>query len=99
MSKTITVDGVDYVPASPAPTGNRAICVLDRGWIFVGHLNRLDDGTCELTECSNVRKWQTGGFGLLARDREASGATLDECAPIRFASGAMLFCVPVGETW
>ena len=52
MSNTITVNGVEYIRADsvPAakPNGNRAVVVVDRGWIFAGDVTREDGRIGEL---------------------------------------------------
>ena len=77
----------------------RHIVVLDRGWIFVGNLTKLDDDGYMLSDCYNIRKWQSGGFGGLTQGATTAQATLDSSRPIKFRSRAMLFCVPVSEDW
>ena len=85
--------------AKAISSGNRNICVLDRGWIFVGELSGdTANGYC-LTNVKNVRKWQSGGFGLLSRGAKSAGATLDEAANLKFAASALLFHVPVDKEW
>lgn len=95
--KSVTIHGVEYVPAGA--TGGQCLCVLDRGWIFVGDLSTNDAGIHTLRNARNVRKWNKGGFGLLTRSREDSGAVLDDCADLQFTAGALIFCVPVAESW
>lgn len=45
---TIEVNGVKYVRAdqiaAEAPRGNRAVVVVDRGWIFAGNGNGTGNG-------------------------------------------------------
>jgi hypothetical protein len=76
----------------------RNIVVLDRGWIFVGDLKRVDGGYL-LTNASNIRSWQKGGFGALTNSPDEADAKLDPCKPIWFRERSMLFYVPVGEGW
>lgn len=80
--------------------GDRHIAVLDRGWIFAGNMS-LDPETnvYTMTDCVNIRKWTSGGFGAVSQSVGAAGATLDECAPIKFHARAMIFCVPIGSDW
>ncbi|MFQ5471269.1 MAG: hypothetical protein ACE5FA_00095 [Dehalococcoidia bacterium] len=100
MSKSITINGVDYAPTTTFPTGNRHIVVLDRGWIFVGDLvQSKEDGVYELNNAQNVRKWSDGGFGGLTKDPVGAGAVLDSSAAIRFSRSACIFMVPVPEEW
>jgi len=79
--------------------GDRHIVVLDRGWIFAGNMTQDEHGVYTLTNCVNVRKWSQGGFGALAISASKAGATLDDCAPIRFRADAMIFAVPIPENW
>src|SRR3990167_7092903 len=82
--------------AAAMPNGDRHICVLDRGWIFVGNLTETEPGRYTLSNVKNVRKWQQGGFGLLSKGARSAGATLDDGTPLRFTASALLFSVPVG---
>jgi len=76
----------------------RHIVVLHRGWIFVGDLTKLDNGYM-LTNCANIRKWSSGGFGGLTKSKVDSGAVVDPCCPIKFHDEAMIMCVPVSGDW
>lgn len=80
--------------------GDRHIVVLDRGWIFAGDMS-LDKETnvYTLSNCVNIRKWETGGFGGLTLSAKVSKATLNECSLIRFHASAMIFCVPIDGDW
>ena len=100
--KTIRIDNEEYVRASdiggPAPIGNKFIVVLDRGWIFAGNLDRDDDDTCwVLTNAVNIRKWATGGFGLLTRNPHEAGAVLDKSQDVVFER--FIHKVPVADDW
>ena len=99
----IVVDGVAYAPVTPAPTGNRHIVVLDRGWIFVGTLSEpapiLNQHGYRLTNAQNVRSWGSGGFGGLTNDPKGSGVKVDDCADLRFDASAVIFTVPVPDSW
>ena len=80
--------------------GDRHIAVLDRGWIFAGDMSfDPDTKTYTMTSCVNVRKWQLGGFGALSKGASNANATLDECAPIRFHTSALILAVPIGSDW
>ena len=80
--------------------GDRHIVVLDRGWIFAGSMSfDKDTKVYTVTNCTNIRKWSKGGFGLLSKDAKESEAVLDDCATIRFGATAMIFCVPISDDW
>ena len=67
MSKSITIDGVEYVPASEAPAPSPVkIVVLQRGWVVIGRHATLEDGTVRLTSAHVIRVWgTTKGLGEL----------------------------------
>lgn len=82
------------------PDGNRAIVVLDRGWIFVGHITGpTDNGMYKITNCQNVRIWKQNGFGGVCRDPKAAGVILDPASDIRCHQSAIIFIVPISEEW
>ncbi len=79
--------------------GDRHLVVLDRGWIFAGNLSMDEHGVYTITNCKNVRKWASGGWGGLSLSAKDSGAVLDDCAPVKFEASARLFVTPIGEGW
>jgi len=86
--------------AEALPNGDRAIVVLDRGWVFVGSLTYDETtGLYTLTDAQNVRSWSIGGFGMLSLSAKQAKATLDSAAPIVFHANALLFRVAVDEDW
>ena len=59
---TITLNGVDYIPASeagPKVESSKSIVILQRGWVFIGDLSKhgdeftLSDGTSGLARIPN----------------------------------------------
>lgn len=100
MINTITINDVEYVRADsvpvPAPNGNRAVIVVDRGWIFAGDVTR-EDGFIKLSRCVWVFRWQSCGFGGVIDD--PSKADIRAHADIVIPAGAEIFSVPVNDTW
>ncbi len=102
MSKpaTIKIDEVEYVRAdsvSRAPAGNRAIVVVDRGWIFAGDVTRKD-GRLRMDNAVHVFGWKSVGFAGIVAD--ASKADLRPMArPVDLPEDAEIFSVPVSDTW
>jgi hypothetical protein len=100
MSNTITVNGVEYIRADsvPAakPNGNRAVVVVDRGWIFAGDVAR-EDGRIRLSRAVWVFKWEGCGFAKVIED--PSKADIRIMADVDIPNGAEIFCVPVHEQW
>jgi hypothetical protein len=98
--QTITVNGIDYVPANSIkevkPSGNRAVVVVDRGWIFAGDVERRD-GFIHLSRALHVFKWESVGFAGMIEN--TSKADLRKIADVQIPEGAEIFCVPVSENW
>jgi len=94
-------DAIEVIKKATAncAVGTRAIVVLERGWIFAGNLS-YDEKTdvSTITDCCNIRKWKTGGFGLLTKNATAAGAELDKCEPIKY-KGNPIFVCPIDEAW
>lgn len=98
MTDTITVNGVDYVPASTRPTGTRAVVVVDRGWIFAGDVTR-ENGRIHLANAVHVFRWENVGFAGIIADHKAGNADLRPIADVDIPAGAEVFSVPVPDTW
>lgn len=96
---TITIDDVAYIRADsvPAvrPNGNRAVVVVDRGWIFAGDLTR-EHGRIRLSRALHVFRWESIGFAKMV---ETANADLRPIADVDIPEGAEIFCVPVPENW
>ena len=98
--ETIEINGVTYVRADsvsiPQPNGNRAVVVVDRGWIFAGDVTR-EDGRIRLSRAVWVFKWESCGFSKII---EYPGkADIRPMADVDIPSGAEIFCVPVCDNW
>ena len=95
----IQINGVDYVRADSVsaaqPSGNRAVVVVDRGWIFAGDVTR-GDGRIRLSRALHVFKWESIGFAKMV---ETANADLRPIADVDIPAGAEIFCVPVSENW
>lgn len=98
MADSITVNGVEYVPASSKPSGNRAIVVVDKGWIFAGDMTRKD-GRILLENALHVFKWEALGFAGMVDDPKKAKADLRKVADVDIPAGAEIFCVPVPSNW
>jgi hypothetical protein len=94
----ITINGIDYVPADSKPAGNRAVVVVDRGWIFAGDVTRKN-GRIALTNALHVFKWDALGFSGMVADPKAAKADLRPVADVDIPEGAEVFSVPVPEGW
>ena len=93
----VVIDGKTYVPESAAPTGTRAVVVVDRGWIFAGDVTRTE-GNLVLGRAVHVRKWSSGWFGgMLENPKGADIGNMTTTVVIPEAS--VIFTCPVGDSW
>ena len=99
METSVQINGVEYIRADSVPTakpnGNRAVVVVDRGWIFAGDVTR-ENGRIRLSRALHVFKWESIGF---AKMTETAKADLRPIADVDIPAGAEIFCVPVSENW
>lgn len=102
MSNTITINGIEYVPASevqPRITGNRAVVVVDRGWIFAGDVTR-ENGRIKIERAVHVFRWESIGFDGVIANPKSSKVTLKPIPNgVDLPEGAEIFCVPVDDGW
>jgi len=92
---TITINGIEYAPVDSRPKGNRAVVVVDRGWIFAGDVTR-ENGRIYLTRALHVFKWEGIGFAKMV---ETANADLRPIADVDIPAGAEIFCIPVSPDW
>ena len=98
MTESITINGVEYVPASSKPTGTRAVVVVDRGWIFAGDVTR-DNGRIRLANALHIFRWENVGFAGVIADPKSGNADLRPIADVDIPEAAEVFCVPVSDEW
>jgi hypothetical protein len=96
MNKTMEIDGVTYVQAS---TGNRAVVVVDRGWVFAGDVEEKD-GRIILTRVVWVFRWSGIGFdGVIANPGSDNVQLRKLDNPVDIPLGTEIFRVPVSADW
>jgi hypothetical protein len=91
---TININGIEYTPVKS--NGNRAIIVVDRGWIFCGDVTR-ENGRIKLSRAIHVFKWESVGFAGMIED--TSKADLRKITDVDIPETAEIFCVPVSDDW
>ena len=96
---TVKIDEVTYIredALKQKPNGNRAIIVVDRGWIFAGDVTR-ENGRIKLSRALHVFKWESVGFaGIIENTKKAD---LRPIADVDIPEDSEIFCVPVSESW
>lgn len=93
----VTIDGVEYAPVNQN-SGNRAVVVVDRGWIFAGDVTR-EKGRIRLSRALHVFKWESIGFAGMIENPKKAKADLRPIADVDLPEGAEIFCVPVPAEW
>ena len=100
--ETISINGVQYVRADavkqPAPNGNRAVVVVDRGWIFAGDVTE-EDGRIRLSRAVWVFRWENLGFAKMIEDWKSQKVDIRPVSDVDMPAGAEIFRVPVADTW
>lgn len=98
----ITINGIEYIPASeeqPRVRGNRAVVVVDRGWIFAGDVTR-ENGRIKIDRAVWVFSWESVGFdGVIANPKSDKVVIKPMPNGVDLPEGAEIFCVPVSEDW
>lgn len=103
-SQVVKINGVTYVPETdpdPAalPAGDRAVFVIDRGFIYAGDWS-LSDGQYTLTNAVNLRRYESIGFeGVLADPKSAKATIVPTPYPVIVPAGSVLFRIPVPQGW
>jgi hypothetical protein len=103
-SLAIEINGVRYVPefaGAPAtlPLGNRAVFVIDRGFIYAGDWSLIDD-EYTLANAVNLRRYESIGFEGVLQDPKSSNATIVPVPyPVIVPTGSVLFRIPVPQGW
>ena len=100
--ETVAINGIDYIRADSvqaAPKGNRAVVVVDRGWIFAGDAVR-ENGRIILSRAVHVVRWESVGFDGMIAHPKSSRVTLKPIPTgVDIPQGAEVFCVPVPDDW
>lgn len=78
---------------------NRAVIVVDRGWIFAGDVTR-EDGRIKLSNAVWVFSWEQIGFDGVIADPKNKLANI-KLMPngVDIPAGAEVFCVQVADGW
>ena len=99
----ISINGQEYVKASDVPeaqpNGNRAVVVVDRGWIFAGDVTE-HEGRITLTRAVWVFQWESIGFNGVLENPDAEEVELRPMAnEVDIPAGSEIFRIPVEDGW
>jgi hypothetical protein len=99
---TIKIDDIEYVRSDLATkpiVGNRAVIVVDRGWIFAGDVTR-ENGRIKLSRAIHVFRWESIGFDGMIANPKSNKVTLKPLSnDVDIPESAEIFAIPVGEDW
>ena len=100
MSKpeVIKIDEVEYVrrDSTEGCKGDIKIVVLDRGFVYVGHVEVSADWVT-ITRAQNIRVWGTSkGLGEL-RNGPLSGTKLDNVGTVKAPTRALISLIDVEQ--
>ena len=95
--QNVVIDGVEYAPVNTTK-GNRAVVVVDRGWIFAGDVTR-EKGRIKLSRALHIFKWSDIGFAKVIEQPKSDKVDLRPIADVDIPEGAEIFCVPVANDW
>ena len=70
---------------------------MDRGWVFVGFITKLNDNKIRLDCCHNIHRWgTTQGLGEIALEGPTKNTILYPSAPI---VGTPIFLLKTSDKW
>ncbi len=99
---SIAIGNVDYVRADLCQrieTGNRAVIVVDRGWIFAGDVTQTDT-EITLSRVVHVFRWESIGFdGMIANPKSDKVDLREMKTQVKVPLASVVFTVPVSEDW
>ena len=92
----IILNDIEYTPVIKSDDAQRAIVVVDRGWIFAGDVED-ENGRIRLTRAVWVFRWTEIGFaGVIEHPEKADIRPIaDVDIPVR----AEIYRIPVEEDW
>lgn len=90
----IELNGMEYAPVGPK--GNRAIIVVDRGWIFAGDVTE-SEGRIRLARCVWVFKWVNCGFSAVIDN--PTMADIRKLSDVDVPAQSEIYRIPVNDEW
>jgi hypothetical protein len=95
----ISINGIAYVRKGSSPNGNRAVVVVDRGWIFAGDVTE-DDGKIILNRAVWLFRWESIGFDGVLKNPHHGKVTIKKLDHVvEIPSDSEIFRIPVSDEW
>jgi hypothetical protein len=96
--EAVMIDGVEYTRGGSRPSGDRAVVVVDRGWIFAGDVRR-ENGRIFLSRAVWVFRWESVGFAAVVADPKNAKADIRKIDDLEIPAGSEIFSIPVSASW
>jgi hypothetical protein len=94
----VVIDGVAYEPVVKR-TGNRAVVVVDRGWVWAGDVTEHENKIV-LSNVVWLFHWESIGFdGVLANPKSEKVMLKKIENNVEIPNGSIIFRVPVADDW
>jgi len=94
----VVIDGVEYKPVVKR-TGNRAVVVVDRGWVWAGDVTEHENKIV-LSNVVWLFHWESIGFdGVLANPKSEKVSLKKIENNVEIPNGSIIFRVPVADDW
>lgn len=95
----VIIGGREYRAVEPTTTSNRAVVVVDRGWIFAGDVTEIG-GRIKLSRAVWVLRWESVGFdGVLDNPKSVKVMIKPMKHTVDIPLEAEIFRVPVADDW
>lgn len=101
---TIKIDEVEYVrkDAVKSSDGPIKIVVLDRGFVYIGRVDDVDDFTSDfvtINDAQNIQRWgTTKGLGELANEGPKTNTILNKVGTVVAPSRAVISIISVDQS-
>ena len=97
--ETLHINGVEYIrKGCIQPTGNRAVIIVDRGWIFAGDVTEEND-KIKLSRAIHIKRWESIGFDGMIANPNSNKVQIANISDIEIPKQSEIFRVPVKENW
>ena len=98
MKDTVVLDGETYRKEGRG-SGNRAVVVVDRGWIFAGDVTE-HNGRIYLDRAAWVFRWEKIGFAAVVANPDQDGVDIRPMPTrVDIPAASEVFRLPVGDDW
>jgi len=81
---------------------NRAVVVINSGWIFAGDTEQVDTvvgKSIRITNALHVFRWNVIGFGGVIANPKDERVDLRPSDPVEVPLASVIFIVPVKDDW